>query len=94
MVIIMGNFTTTCSKHSFVEMQPSFRNVDDKYCNSVYFLVLIYAYIHFLVIEAEAYDSRAAVKSFDKSSLKHVETDEKTVLPTAQGITQFIRFTL
>ena len=41
--------------------------------------------IIFLVIDEEAFDSRAEVKSFDKKSLKHVETDEKTSLPTAQG---------
>lgn len=39
----------------------------------------------FSVIAEEAIDSRAEVKSFDKHSLKHVETEEKTSLPTAQG---------
>ena len=37
------------------------------------------------VIDLEKVDSRAEVKAFDKSELKHVETDEKTVLPTAGG---------
>lgn len=37
------------------------------------------------VIAEEAIDSRAEVKKFDKTSLKHVKTEEKTTLPTAQG---------
>ena len=37
------------------------------------------------VIDEEAIDSRAEVKKFDKTSLKHVETEEKKSLPTAQG---------
>ena len=37
------------------------------------------------VITEEAIDSRAEVKKFDKTNLKHVETEEKTSLPTAQG---------
>ena len=39
----------------------------------------------FLVIKEEAIDSRAEVKSFDKDNLKHVETDEKHFMPSAQG---------
>lgn len=43
------------------------------------------SFFFFSVIAEEAIDSRAEVKSFDKSSLKHVETEEKKNLPTAQG---------
>ena len=39
-----------------------------------------------LVIEEEKADSRAEVKSFDKSKLKHVETEEKNPTPTAQTL--------
>ncbi|RMX39942.1 hypothetical protein pdam_00022020 [Pocillopora damicornis] len=39
------------------------------------------------VIEEESVESRAEVKSFDKGSLKHVDTDEKKYLPTAQDLT-------
>ena len=41
--------------------------------------------ITLLVIAKETIDSRAEVKKFDKTSLKHVETEEKKSLPTAQG---------
>ena len=37
------------------------------------------------VIEEEKADSRAEVKSFDHSKLKHVETSEKVMLPGAGG---------
>ena len=36
-------------------------------------------------IKEEAIDSRAEVKSFDHSKLKHVETSEKNSLPNAGG---------
>jgi hypothetical protein len=36
-----------------------------------------------LAIQDELVDSRAEVKSFDKSSLKHVDTVEKNALPDA-----------
>lgn len=39
-----------------------------------------------LVIEEEKADSRAEVKSFDKSKLKHVETEEKNPTPTSQTL--------
>ena len=39
-----------------------------------------------LVIEEEKSDSRAEVKSFDKSKLKHVETEEKNPTPTSQTL--------
>ena len=38
-----------------------------------------------VVIDQEAFDSRAGVKSFDHSKLKHVTTEEKNPLPTTQG---------
>ena len=38
-----------------------------------------------LDIKEEAIDSRAEVKSFDHSKLKHVETSEKVTLPGAGG---------
>ena len=34
----------------------------------------------------ETVDSRAEVKSFDQSKLKHVETEEKNPLPTPQTL--------
>lgn len=37
------------------------------------------------VIKEEEKETRAEVKSFDKKNLKHVETQEKETLPTAQG---------
>ena len=37
-------------------------------------------------IKEEAVDSRAEVKSFDHSKLKHVETQEKVTLPGAGGL--------
>ena len=42
-------------------------------------------HVFFLVIKEEAVDSRAEVKSFNKSGLKHVETEEKHFMPSAQG---------
>ena len=36
-------------------------------------------------IKEEAVDSRAEVKSFDKSKLKHVKTKEEVTLPGAGG---------
>jgi len=39
-----------------------------------------------LVIEEEKADSRAEVKTFDKSKLKHVETEEKNPTPTSQTL--------
>ena len=49
------------------------------------FLVLnLYIFI-FPVIKEEAIDSRAEVKSFDQSKLKHVDTAEKNPLPTQQS---------
>lgn len=39
-----------------------------------------------LVIDEEKADSRAEVKSFDKSKLKHVETEEKNPTPTPQTL--------
>lgn len=41
--------------------------------------------VFFLVIKEEAVESRAEVKSFNKSGLKHVETEEKHFMPSAQG---------
>ena len=38
------------------------------------------------MIKEEAIDSRAEVKSFDSSKLKHVETEEKNPLPTPQTL--------
>jgi hypothetical protein len=37
----------------------------------------------FLAIQEELVESRAEVKSFDKNSLKHVDTVEKNPLPDA-----------
>ena len=37
-------------------------------------------------IKEEAVDSRAEVKSFDHSKLKHVKTQEKVTLPGAGGL--------
>ena len=37
-------------------------------------------------IKEEAVDSRAEVKSFDHSKLKHVETQEKVTLPGPGGL--------
>ena len=39
----------------------------------------------FADIDEEAVDSRAEVKTFDKSQLKHVETKEGNMLPGAGG---------
>lgn len=44
------------------------------------------------VITEEAIDSRAEVKKFDKTNLKHVETEEKTSLPTAQGKSRMLSY--
>ena len=41
---------------------------------------MLITFVH-LVIKEEAIDSRAEVKSFDHSKLKHVETEEKNALP-------------
>lgn len=41
--------------------------------------------IYSLVISEEKVETRAEVKSFDKSNLKHVEPVEKTAAPTAEG---------
>ena len=38
------------------------------------------------MIEEEKADSRAEVKTFDKSKLKHVETEEKNPTPTPQTL--------
>jgi len=38
-----------------------------------------------LVIEEEKADSRAEVKTFDQSKLKHVEPQEKNTLPKQSG---------
>ena len=43
------------------------------------------------VIKEEAADSRAEVKSFDHSKLKHVETAEKNPLPTQADIKEELR---
>lgn len=51
---------------------------------NLYFYFQINAF-YFSVIKEEAIDSRAEVKSFDKSHLKHVETEEKHFMPSAQG---------
>ena len=40
-------------------------------------------YLSLLAIQDERVDSRAEVKSFDKSNLKHVDTVEKNPLPDA-----------
>ena len=40
------------------------------------------------VIEEEATDSRAEVKSFDHTKLKHVETEERNPLPTPQTLAE------
>ena len=44
-----------------------------------------------LVIQEEATDSRAEVKSFDHNKLKHVETEEKNPLPTPQTLKEEMR---
>ena len=43
------------------------------------------------VIQEEAADSRAEVKSFDQGKLKHVETAEKNPLPTQADIKEELR---
>lgn len=48
--------------------------------------LLIFCVCFLSVIDAEKADSRAEVKSFDKSQLKHVETEEKNPTPTAQTL--------
>ena len=45
----------------------------------------------FPVIKEEAADSRAEVKSFDHTRLKHVETQEKNPLPTPQTLKEEMR---
>jgi len=48
---------------------------------------MLIGYLVFILdIREEAIDSRAEVKSFDHSKLKHVETQEKNPLPTAQSM--------
>ena len=51
------------------------------------FLLLNYWFINYidLVIEEEKRNSRAEVKSFDKSTLKHVETQQKSSTPSEDG---------
>ena len=39
------------------------------------------------MIDEEKKETRAEVKSFDKTKLKHVKTEEKTATPTAEGKT-------
>ena len=43
------------------------------------------------VIKEEAIDSRAEVKVFDQTKLKHVETEEKNPLPTPQTLKEELR---
>ena len=43
------------------------------------------------VIKEELTESRAEVKSFDSSKLKHVETEEKNPLPTAATLREEMR---
>ena len=45
----------------------------------------------FSVIQQEATESRAEVKSFDHNKLKHVETAEKNPLPTQADIKEELR---
>ena len=42
-------------------------------------------WLFLVVIDEETKDTRAEVKSFDHSKLKHVETKEKESVPTADG---------
>ena len=51
------------------------------------FLLLNYWFINYidLVIEEEKRNSRAEVKSFDKSTLKRVETQQKSSTPSEDG---------
>ena len=49
-------------------------------------MVLRFVFVLVQVIDEEKVDSRAEVKSFDKSKLKHVETEEKNPTPTAQTL--------
>ena len=49
-------------------------------------MVLRFVFALVQVIDEEKVDSRAEVKSFDKSKLKHVETEEKNPTPTAQTL--------
>ena len=44
-----------------------------------------------IVIKEEAIDSRAEVKVFDQTKLKHVETEEKNPLPTPQTLKEELR---
>ena len=48
--------------------------------------LLIFCVCFLSVIDEEKADSRAEVKSFDKSQLKHVKTEEKNPTPTAQTL--------
>ena len=43
------------------------------------------------MIKEESVDSRAEVKSFDTNKLKHVDTQEKNPLPTAQTLKEELR---
>ena len=53
-------------------------------CLSKYFILLNrHVSINYLAIQDEMVDSRAEVKSFDKSNLKNVNTQEKNTLPNA-----------
>lgn len=56
------------------------------FCNYNSKLVNIIFISFSLVIDEEKTDSRAEVKSFDKSKLKHVETEEKNPTPTSQTL--------
>lgn len=50
--------------------------------------------LHHADIKEEAIDSRAEVKSFDHSKLKHVKTEEKVTLPGAGGLYLWILFSV
>ena len=49
-------------------------------------VLLFIIVLHRADIKEEAIESRAEVKSFDHSKLKHVETEEKVTLPGAGGL--------
>ena len=48
-------------------------------------------YLWYLVIKEESIESRAEVKSFDKSALKPTTTCEKNTLPTAATLAEELR---
>lgn len=50
-------------------------------------LCLILRLLPISVIDEEKKETRAEVKTFDQSKLKHVETVEKSAPPTAEGKT-------